>query len=284
MRTLMTLVFGLVMACCAGCGGGPLLVKEAQMSDRAAVASIARDKIKIRTDQHPTALRVALVGVNSDRVASKTEHSRWDGSAVYNKIASAMGTANAVSDIVKQVSCRALDSAFDGLLPALNSVGLQPVSVSSQLDSPAYSGLLENEGGSIFCVADKARVSAMRMMGAGFASAFGEDDHLTEFQRDLIRLMDEAGVDGVLIAVLSANRLVAANSTLVLLTKQPDGSVLAVWQGDLKENLVRFEPVVEKPQGDEDEVKNVARVYHHSFVLLAAKLAADTKAAVRAAN
>ena len=76
-----------------------------------------------------------------------------------------------------------------------------------------------------------------------------------------------------MIALLSSDGMSVGESTLVMLTKQPDGTMRATWQA----KLMRFEPVVKKPRNDDEHIENIARVYNHSFVFLANKLAQDTK-------
>lgn len=285
MRVLNTIAAWLILSCCAACGSSPLLVTESQIIDRAAVASIARSKVSIMNDRQPTALKVALVGVNSGRTTSKAESAgRWPGAGIANRIGEAVGKANNANEVVKRISCRALDSAFDDMLPALTLVGLQPVSVSAKLDEPAYSVLLENEDGSVECVAQKARVSPMKLALAAVLTIFTPNNKLAELEAALIKLIKEAGLDGVLVAQLNANGMQAAQSTLGLLTIQPDGTLRGVWQGEIKDKMVQFEPVIAHRQSDDDEVKNVARVFHHSFVLLAARLVADTKPPAQAAK
>ena len=159
------------------------------------------------------------------------------------------------------------------LPPTLDSVGFHTMLVTDKLGTDTYRGLLENSGGGRMCAASKARVT----LESFFLHSVRGKRHMSEFQTVLSRFMDETGVDGVLVAVLVANDMTAGRSLLVLLTKQPDGEINPAWQGELKEEALRFEPVITKPNGDAERIQNITRVYHNSFVLLAAKLASDAR-------
>lgn len=261
----------------AACGGGPPVIKEAQMADRGAVASLAKKHVAEDRNLRPKALRVALIGVNGHRSASDEKSgSRWDPSGVSRMVADIQNKTSQATDVARSIPCAALDATFDSLLPALEFAGMKAVPVSELLSTPAYSSLAENIGGSVFCVATKARASAINLgMNAVLARVLGQQDRMETLNRTLARLIDEAGLDGVLITVVSAHDMWAGESTLALLAKKPDGSVEAVWQGTLKAKQLKFEPVVADERSDADRVQNIARVYHHAFTLLAAKLAQD---------
>lgn len=263
-RSLRTLGAALIMACGAGCGGAHL-VTEANMNDRNEVAAIAQSKVKVTHDRHPKVSKVAIIGVNANRLTTKAASNPFDPSRRYREM------GRNINDASKQIACQALDAAFDSLPPTLDAVGFHTMLVTDKLGTDTYRSLSENSGGSLLCAASKARVTMESMF---LHSARGKQ-HMSEFQAVLSRFMHETGVDGVLVAVLSANDMTTGHSFLVLLTKQPDGEINPAWQGELKEGALRFEPVITKPNGDAERVQNIARVYHNSFVLLAAKLASD---------
>jgi hypothetical protein len=118
----------------------------------------------------------------------------------------------------------------------------------------------------------------MSLAGAGLANAFGGGNQVADLQRGIGQLMDELGVDGVIMAMLNADGMSADDSNLILFVRQPGVMMLRpAWQGMLKKGKVKFEPVIAKPHSDDERVQNLARVYQHSFELLVAKLASDSK-------
>ena len=266
LRSLRALGVALIVACGAGCGG-VRLVTETDMNDHNKVAAIAQSKIKVSHDRHPKVSKVAIIGANANRLTSNDAHTH------FNPYARIKGITTNINDASKQIACQALDATFDSLPPALDSVGFHTMLVTDKLGTDTYRGLLENSGGGRMCAASKARVT----LESFFLHSVRGKRHMTEFQTVLSRFMDETGVDGVLVVLLSNNNMTAGHSILLLLTKQPNGEITPAWRGELKEDALRFEPVITKPNGDAERIQNIARVYHNSFVLLAAKLASDVQ-------
>ena len=266
----LTRMLGIVLVCAAATGCSSNLVKESDMKNPAELARLAQKDVTIVNNLQPKLTKVAIIGVNANRFDREAKHtSRFDPSASIRNMIS--GIQNNV-DAGKQITCQALNSVFDTLQPALEAAGFQVVSVTDKLNSDAYRGLSENYGGSLMCAADKARVTMMSMVIHNFS-----DSQLTEFREKIGKLMDDTGVDGVLIALFTSNGMTVGESNLVMLTKGVDGSVRGAWQAKLKKGSMRFEPVVKKPRDDDEHIENIARVYNHSFVVLATRLAEDTK-------
>jgi len=186
-------------------------------------------------------------------------------------------TVDNVNDMKKFISCRALDAAFDNMQASLESIGVHTVLATEELEKDNYKRLLEYRGSPV-CSATKARVSMIKLLGV-FMQAHrpGEGRGVIEYQQELQSLMSDLGVDGLLLGYLTTNQMKTNDSWLVILSKQPDGSVDAVWQGNLRHGRIKFQPVVKKPKNDDDKVKNVTRVYEDSFKLLVAELAKDMK-------
>lgn len=157
-RFISVLVAVLTVAATSGCGTTPKLVSEADMKDPAKRAELARKNVAVIDNFHPKVSKVAIIGVNANRLpGADTKHvSRFDPSESYRRSADAISSNVAAG---KQLTCKALDSVFDSLQPALDAAGFHTVSVVETLNNDTYHGLLENRGGSIVCVADKARVS-----------------------------------------------------------------------------------------------------------------------------
>ena len=253
----LTRMLGIVLVCAAATGCSSNLVKESDMKNPAELARLAQKDVTIVNNLQPKLTKVAIIGVNANRFDREAKHtSRFDPSASIRNMIS--GIQNNV-DAGKQITCQALNSVFDTLQPALEAAGFQVVSVA-------------NYGGSLMCAADKARVTMMSMVIHNFS-----DSQLTEFREKIGKLMDDTGVDGVLIALFTSNGMTVGESNLVMLTKGVDGSVRGAWQAKLKKGSMRFEPVVKKPRDDDEHIENIARVYNHSFVVLATRLAEDTK-------
>lgn len=271
-RFISVLAVVLTVATSSGCGTTPKLVSEADMKDPDKRAELARKNVAVINNSHPKVSKVAIIGVNASRFpGSNTKHvSRFDPSESFRRSAGAISSNVAAA---KQLTCKALDSVFDDLQPALDAAGFHTVSVVDTLNGDAYRSLLENRGGSLMCVADKARVSIASIIWHGFRS----EDRALKFQSELVKLMDATGVDGALVALLASEGMVVEESTLVLLARQADGSLHTAWQAKLKKDSMRFETVVKKPRGDDDRVQNIVRVYKHSFAILATKLAQDAK-------
>jgi hypothetical protein len=206
-------------------------------------------------------------------------YNRWDPTAGTREgIEEQVAMGKAIGDASSGVTCRALDATFDSLLPALGAVGLQAVPVADKLVASPLGNQAENQGGSLACVASKARVSAMSWVGAGVVAAFGGHDRIPKYQQDMVAFIDETGVDGVLMAVLGSDDTLGPEATtLLLFVKRPGGFVDVAWEGHMQEKRIRFEPVVSKPKSEDERIQNIGRVYHHTFELMAAKLVSDSR-------
>jgi hypothetical protein len=264
------------------CSHGPQLISEKRMMDPSEVTSVAEKQVKTRVDRRPSVTKVAIIGVNGWRTVGNNRrghHSNWDPTASTREtIQEGVAVRDTVNDLSKGIPCRALEATFDSLLSALGAVGLQAVPVADKLAASALGKRAEHPGGMLACVASKARVSSMSLIGAGFATAFGRRDRLSEYAEDMAAFINETGVDGVLMAVLGSDDTLGPEaSSMALFAKAPDGVVNLGWEGHMQDNRIRFEPVVAKPSTDDERIQNIGRVYHHTFQLLAAKLAADSR-------
>lgn len=256
-----------VAAIALATGCGPRLVTEAEMKDRAILTQVAGDVVQTPKHENAKVKRVAIIGASAGRSTNQTR-SRWD----FNGIFKTVSAVQDLSDAAKGIACRALEGVFHSLGPALEASGFQPVAATEKLNADPYRTLAESGAGGLICVSPRAQVIlAFKGLGALFG---GGPAKVHEMMLTVGKLMDDLGVDGLLTVSLQSDQLKASDSSLILFTKNPDGTAHESWIGHIKKDKVEFEAAT-KAGGDDGKVQNITRVYDHTFRLLAAKLAAD---------
>lgn len=237
----------------------PRLLTDAQMKDQALIAQVAEEVTDKNEDEHVKVHKLAIIGFGASKSTAKK--TGWDVNHI-------MGTMNAIENLqgVSQGrACHAVDAAFADAPATLTAYGFEAIDTGDKMTQPAYAMLADKSLG-LECAPEKAPADT------GIQTLFS--GNLDQKLIAMNKLIDELGVDGLVIAKLLAQGSVAGNASLAVFTKGADKAKLA-WKVYVKEKKVQFEaPAAATPEA---KAENTARVYRNTFALLVSRLAHDMK-------
>lgn len=253
----------LVLASMLIAGGGcTTAVTEAQMQDRAQVALIAQ-KVSTQQNNHARAKRIAFIGIEAPNQVK--EHNGYNPGGVAGHIVGAVEGAKSMIEKSKALACRALDASFDQYTKSLTDAGFELVPFEEKLQQPQFqifTGTMVPD----WCQASRAPARL------NYVNPFAWKDTFRVVQQ----LIDALGVDAIVMAQLGANDLKSGDSTLSLYVKHPDGVARVGWSGRVSKGKFRFD-AVQPGETDEAKIANAARVFAHSFDLMATKMRTEAK-------
>jgi hypothetical protein len=165
----------------------------------------------------------------------------------------------------KELACRALDASFDQFAKSLADAGFELVPFEDKLKQPEFS-LFTGSPPPDWCQATRAPA---RM---NYLNPFKWKDTFRVVQQ----LIDALGVDAIVMGQLSANGVQNGVSSLFAYVKGADGVASVGWSGKVSKGKFQFDSAG-KDESDQTKLANAARVFAHTFELLATKMGAETK-------
>ncbi len=262
MNVRLALGLGFVVA--AGGTGCTRAVTEAQMQDRNQVAQIAAKEVKTDQKNGAHVKRIAVLGIATPNQVHESHGGFGFGGHVGNVI-NVVNTVNSINDMVKAIACRALDASFDEFSKSLTTAGFELVVPDEKLQQDKYRPLTTASMPQM-CYAARAPVRL----------SLGQVFKWKETFAVLQQLMDELGVDGIVMGQLGADDLKTGDQSLTLYVKGPDGIARVGWAGRVKHGNLQFD-VAQPGKTDDAKLANAARVYARSFELLTTKMATEAK-------
>ena len=248
-----------VAAASSGC---TVAVTEAQLRDRTQALLVAQ---KVSTSQNNGAhvKRIALIGLSTPNQIHDSSGDFHIGGSV-GAVVDGINAAKQMGDRAAALACRALEASHEELTKALVAEGFELVSADEKLALAKYSALTQG-GSPEMCYASRAPARLNIVDVFNWKKSF-------IVHRELI---EELGVDGILMAQVGADDLKTGEGNLTLYVKGKQEYAVVGWMGRVKKGKFKFEPV--DPKITDASLPNATRVFVNSLRLLAMKMGAEAK-------
>lgn len=243
--------------------GCTVAVTQAQMQDSAQLAQLAH---KVDTAQNNGAhvKKIAFIGLETPNHTQEAQHSYNPGGVAGAVISTADAIDNA-NERSKEIACRALDAGFDSFVKSLTDAGFELAPFEDKLQMDKYK-LFVNAPLPEWCYAKRAPA---RM---NFINPFEWKDTFRVVQQ----LIDDLGVDAIVMAQLEVDRKKSGPSKLSVYVKSKDGYAVVGWEGHVDNGQFEFE-AAQPGETDEAKLATATRVFTNTFQLLATKMAMEAK-------